>query len=139
MKKIIYVCDSFHTNVIVEAIKKAMPGFVVYSDSTIFSQGSDIAATAFNKIVKDITEKASEKDEIMNKVDIFLLSAKLICDGSVNPKELKEKYGNNKSKIVAISLSSYFLEKVGHLVDITEGKDVFFDSKGIQRFFNNLK
>ncbi len=139
MKKVFYVCDSFNTMKIVEQIKRAVPDSIVYSDATIVSQGPDFLSTALNKIIKDRTEKSQKKNEATERVDLFLLSAKLICDGSLSPKELKEKYGNKDSKIIAISVSSSFLKEVSSLVDLTADKGIFFNVESIRKFFNDLK
>lgn len=134
--KVFYVCDSYHTGTISDAIKKAFPDAIVYNDSTIFSVCAvDVGITVGNLIQKLETEKAIVKDKVSQKVDFFILSAKLISDGSVVPDELKKAYGTMDSKSIAVSMTSHFLSEAKSHVDLTESKDTFFDAEDIKKFF----
>lgn len=132
-KRRFYVCDSYFTEAIADEIRKAFPDSIVFTDSTVVSR--DFLNQEANVKLKATSEKIQKKDEITDKVDFFILSAKLIDDGSVIPDLLKIEYGNNSSKVIAISSSHYFLNEVKDDVDFTEDKDVFLGAETIKDFF----
>lgn len=139
MKKVFYVCDSYHTGAIADSIKKAFPDAVIYTDSTILSVAKDWPElTVANAILKTRSEKRSGKDEVNGKVDFFVLSAKLICDESVKPDELKKKYGNPDSKSIAVSMSFHFLDLAKKSTDFAEEKETFLDAGKLNKYFSEM-
>lgn len=140
MNNIFYVCDSYHTATIAETLEKAIPGSMTITDSTIVSHSPEFPElTLGNLLTKLVTEKNLNKEEVAGrKIDFFVLSAKLIMDGSVNIKELKTKYGQENCKVIAVSTMSEFLNQVKPFVDYTASKYDFTDTEKVKEFFNKI-
>lgn len=135
MKKVFYVCDSYHTTNISDYLLAAFPKSTVYTDSTIISSGNgDLVLETINPTLKSFSEKKLAKDEVGSKVDYFVLSAKLILDGSINPNELKAKYGSANSKTIAVSTMSVFLDQVKDSVDTIEDKGTFMNQTRLENY-----
>jgi hypothetical protein len=130
MKKNFYVCDSYHTETIAKTIKLA------FLDSTISSKSPGFALlSALNVIGKNLTEGVKKKDEVTQKIDFFVLSAKLISDDTSLVERLKKSYGSNESIFIAVSTSPYYMDEVKNLVRLTESKRLFFDQSEVRKFF----
>ena len=137
MKKVFFVCDSFHTGKIATAIKSAFIDAEVYTDATILSTcKTSIELTILSGVQKTITEDDLSKNVGIEKVDYFILSGKLISDDSVNVEKLKEQYGTKNSKVIGVSMSIHFLYEIKDKVDVIENKETFFNSESIRSFFS---
>lgn len=139
LKKDFFVCDSYHTMSIAQTLQEKFPEATVFVDSTILSSGgSDAMLSLLNALTKTITEPEEVKQIPFEKVDFFILSAKLILDGSVSLEELKKNYGNTDSKVVAVSTMWEYLERCKNKVDITVDKDIFFTRSGSEKIADVL-
>ncbi len=130
--KVIFVKDSFYTTEIQEAILRTFPTWKVFKDTTGLSGagGGDSTYQLINLMVKSTTEMENV-DETMDlrqtdtKVDLFIFSAKLLDDGNIDVAKMKNEFGSENCKVIAISTMQQFLDKVKHLVDITCPKRIF--------------
>lgn len=138
MKKTFYICDSFETNGIAKRLKDAFPDSTMYTDSSVFSAGVTPSQSLMNVGLKLITEKQLKKDGVNEKIDFFILSAKLIFDGSIKPSQLKAELGASDSRLIAFSSSSFFLNQISDLVDFTGFKYILDDELKIKKFFSKI-
>ena len=65
-----------------------------------------------------LEENLSEKYVGKERFDLFLLPADLISNGQFIPKELKEKYGKNSSKVISIANSQLLIDQMKEGFDI---------------------
>lgn len=136
MEKVFYVCDSYSSEAIASTIREVFPDAIVYTDSTIASiTKGDPKATAANMLQKLISEPRLRKDKIHTKVDYFLFSAKLIYDGSIEPRKLKRQYGSVNAKTIAISMEPEYFKLVRKKVDHTEMKSIFTKPESLKKYF----
>jgi hypothetical protein len=136
MKKVFFVCDSYHTSNIAKAIEKAFPEAVIYMDTTVTSSdGGDAPLGMLMGLTKSMTEEVVKKDKIETKIDYFILSGKLILDGAIKPEELKAQHGSENAVTIGVSTMSFFLQKISGTVDQTVDKEVFKRSDRIKDYF----
>ena len=110
--KNVFVADSFGSTDIAQLLQKFYG-----SDVAVYCEANhQVADKEQEKIFQLITAPAG-KPTFENKTekkgfDLFFLSARLIAEGTLVPKELKEKYGNPHSKVIALSVSPAYLSDV---------------------------
>jgi hypothetical protein len=137
MKKNFYVCDSYFTNIIAESIKTAFPESNVFTDSTVVSIAKDsLGLTLSNVALKMRIESDIKKDSVDQKIDFFILSGKLIHDGSVSTKELRSQYGSEKSIFIAVSLTPGFWDdNIKNDVDFSVHKNLVMNPADAKKLF----
>ena len=135
MKKVFYICDNYHTGVIANEILDAFPESTIFIDSIKISTKKDFLELAPAITAKKLIFGEEVSRDNSKKVDFFIVSARLIYDGSVNPKQLKSNYGKSGSKIIAVSMYDHYLG-VKSSVDMIEEESTFMDSVLIKKFFS---
>jgi hypothetical protein len=131
MKKI-FVSDSYHTNNIARELKEFYGEKVeiITDDSKLpqyatFSNAQNAQAIIDSKTTESGAPKF-ESETSNENIDLFFFSAQLIRQRSINPKSYKERYGNENSKVVAMSSMDSFMREVlngNYGVDLTFSKD----------------
>lgn len=131
MKKTFYVCDSYHTAVIVEALEKAFPQSTVFTDRTKIPISEGTVMTA--------EYRPDGGDAGTERVDYFILSGRLIINGKIDPIDLKVLYGHEGSKCIAISNMHQSLTRIKDRVDYIESKVQFWDRDLVEKFFKRIQ
>ncbi len=127
----VFVADSFHSNKIAQILTEVYgAGVEVFCDASYLP----VDPSGIDTLCAMISENSAEKfqnNTTSDGVDLFFLSAKVILQKSVNPKEMKAKHGKPDAKVVAISALEEYLEDVlngDYGVDYTHDKNVLAHS-----------
>lgn len=133
MKKI-FVADSYHSNNLAKLLQQFYGSdAIVFCEPRYLPRGLPIPIDTLTAIESEMMTEQFDNKTTADGVDVFFLSAKIILQGDLNPKEMKEQYGNPGAKVIAMSTMSVFLDQVKELncgVDHFHNKDIMLNHLG---------